>query len=127
MEPKAQNGISQTVVFLLIFTPLLIATGQVLFKIVSGRIDAESGIMSGLIHVLFDPFFIASLVIYGGGTLVWIFVLREVPLAVAYSFMALTFIFVPVLARIFLLESLPPKYFVGTALIMLGLVVQRLG
>lgn len=127
MENKSTAGIAPIVIGLLIFTPLLIAVGQVMFKLVSRQMSFASGFLNGLFQLAFEPLFIASIALYGFGTLLWIFVLREVPLAVAYSFMALTFVMVPVLAKLFLHETLPPKYILGTVMIISGLMIQRLG
>ena len=67
-----------------------------------------------------------SLVVYACGTVVWIFVLKSVPLTLAYSFMALTFCFVPILAMLFLGETLSLRFAAGMALIMAGMLVVNL-
>jgi undecaprenyl phosphate-alpha-L-ara4N flippase subunit ArnE len=104
----------------LLGTPLLIASGQVLFKLTSattGGLDAR-----GLAGLIFNPIFLAALVLYGIGTVIWIFVLKQVPLTIAYSFMGLTFCFVPLLALYFLGEPLTLRYLFGVALIVGGMV-----
>lgn len=105
----------------LLLTPVLISAGQVLFKLTSRR--AGSADVSGLLGVLFDPYLIAALAIYGFGTLVWVYVLKFVPLVTAYPFMALTFCLVPLLAFGLLGESLSLRYGVGVGLIIAGLLV----
>ncbi|MBD9374366.1 transporter [Rhizobium sp. ARZ01] len=107
--------------FGLLGTPLLIAAGQVLFKLTSAT-TGEFG-PRGLVHLLFNPLMIGALAIYGIGTVIWIFVLKSVPLTIGYSFMALTFCFIPLLASIFLGETLTLRYFVGAFLIIGGMVV----
>ena len=104
----------------LIGTPLLIAAGQVLFKLASsttGGLDAK-----GLTGLFLNPIFLAALALYGFGTVVWIFVLKQVPLTAAYSFMGLTFLFVPLLALAFLGETLSLRYLLGAVLIIAGLI-----
>ena len=64
-----------------------------------------------------------ALAIYGAGTIIWIFVLKAVPLTIGYSFMALTFCFVPLLASVFLGEALTLRYALGAALIIGGMFV----
>lgn len=105
----------------LVLTPLLISAGQVLFKLTSARAGALSA--AGLLGMLLDPYLIAAFAIYGFGTVVWVFVLKTVPLTVAYPFMALTFCAVPLLAWSMLGEPLGLRYILGTVLIMAGLVV----
>lgn len=104
----------------LLGTPFLIAAGQVLFKLTSATTGGLNA--SGLTGLLFNPLFIAALALYGFGTVVWIFVLKQVPLTIAYSFMGLTFCFVPLLAQLFLGEALTFRYFLGVALIIGGMV-----
>jgi undecaprenyl phosphate-alpha-L-ara4N flippase subunit ArnE len=104
----------------LLGTPFLIAAGQVLFKLTSastGGLDAK-----GLTGLALNPLFLAALALYGFGTVVWIFVLKQVPLTIAYSFMGLTFCFVPLMAQLFLGEALTLRYFLGVALIIGGMV-----
>ncbi|MHB0951007.1 MAG: EamA family transporter [Allorhizobium sp.] len=104
----------------LIGTPLMIATGQVLFKMTSSTAGEFSA--RGLAGLMLNPILIAALAIYGIGTLIWIYVLKSVPLTIAYSFMGLTFFFVPLLAQIFLGETLTLRYAFGAALIIAGLI-----
>lgn len=104
----------------LLGTPLLIAAGQVLFKLTSasaGNLD-----LRGVTQLLLNPLLIAALALYGFGTIVWIFVLKSVPLTIAYSFMGLTFVFVPLLAQVFLGETVTLRYAIGAALIVAGMV-----
>ncbi len=105
----------------LIGTPLLISSGQVLFKLVSARMSAvDTGALRSLV---IDPYFIGAMIIYAIATVSWIFVLRSVPLAAAYSFTALGFLFVPILSTVIFGEALTLRYFLGAALIMVGLTV----
>ena len=104
----------------LIGTPFLIAAGQVMFKLVSASTGGLD--MKGLLGLALNPIFLAALALYGFGTVVWIFVLKQVPLTIAYSFMGLTFCFVPLLAQLFLGEALTLRYFLGVLLIVCGMV-----
>lgn len=108
---------------LLVLTPVMIAIGQVLFKVTSERLLAGGD--APFYSIVFQPTFILALTIYGSATLIWIFVLKSVPLGYAYSFMALTFVIVPVLAAWLLGETLTIKYALGTALIMTGMIVAH--
>ena len=105
----------------LVLTPLLISAGQILFKLTSGRAGEANA--AGLLAVLLDPYLLCAFAIYGIGTVVWVYVLKSVPLIVAYPFMALTFCAVPLLAWLFLGEALSLRYAVGAGLIIAGLLV----
>ncbi|WP_439625781.1 transporter [Shinella sp.] len=115
------GGYSPTIWAGLLGTPLLIAAGQVLFKLTSGT-TGEFGV-KGLVALAFNPLLLLALAIYGAGTIVWIFVLKAVPLTIGYSFMALTFCFVPLLASLFLGEALTLRYALGAILIVGGMLV----
>ncbi|WP_371396803.1 transporter [Fretibacter rubidus] len=123
MKSVSFTGLSPAVAALLIATPIMIAGGQVLFKMTSERLLARGD--AAFASVMFDPVFIAALALYGGATLLWIFVLKSVPLSFAYSFMALTFVIVPLLAAVFLKETIGLRYMIGSALIMAGLIVVQ--
>ncbi|NLS01943.1 transporter [Rhizobium sp. P32RR-XVIII] len=104
----------------LVGTPLLIASGQVLFKLTSataGELSARN-----ILALLLNPVLLAALLLYGLGTVIWIYVLKAVPLTIAYSFMGLTFCFVPLLAQVFLGEALTVRYVIGAAFIVAGML-----
>ena len=105
----------------LIGTPLMIAGGQVLFKLVSARLP--SGGVRNLGLVLLDPYFIGAMVIYLAATVSWIYVLRSVPLGIAYSFTALGFIFVPIVSMYLFGELLTVRFLLGTIMVVAGLMV----
>jgi undecaprenyl phosphate-alpha-L-ara4N flippase subunit ArnE len=115
------QGVSLPVLAGLVLTPLLISAGQILFKLTSARAGAIN--LAGLIAIIRDPYLVSALAIYGFGTIIWVYVLKAVPLTVAYPFMALTFCTVPVLAWLLLGEALTPRYALGCALIIAGLFV----
>ena len=123
MKAAALTGLPPLVIGLLFGTPFMIAAGQVMFKKTSQRLLTRSD--AGFFSIAFDPVFIAALALYGTATLLWIYVLKPVPLSYAYSFMALTFVIVPLLSLLFLGESISWRYAGGSALIMAGLVVTQ--
>lgn len=100
----------------------MIALGQVLFKMTSEKLVATN---APFYTTLYNPIFVLALAIYGLATLLWIYVLKTAPLSYAYSFMALTFVLVPLLASIWLGETITLKYALGVALIMIGLIIVQ--
>lgn len=105
---------------LLVLTPFLIGIGQVMFKMTGEKLAAYPA--PSVQSVMLSPIFLGALALYGGATLLWIYVLKTVPLSYAYSFMALTFVIVPVLAHLWFGEALNAKYFVGMGLVIAGLL-----
>ena len=59
----------------------------------------------------------AALVLYVGATILWVYVLKHVPLNVAYPFMGLAFLVVPVAAALFAGEPLAARHLLGGAVI----------
>jgi undecaprenyl phosphate-alpha-L-ara4N flippase subunit ArnE len=91
-----------------------------LLKIAAERANAAQALFApNVLTILF-----VVLVLYGGATLVWISVLRHLPLSVAYVFMSLSFAIVPMLAVIFLHEPFTLRYVVGMVLIICGILVS---
>ena len=116
------SHITALIYMLLILTPMVIALGQVLFKMVSQKLVTTQ---APFYTLLFDPLFIAAICIYGGATVLWTYVLKTVPLGKAYSFMALTFVLVPLLAVFWLGETVTVRYVLGAILIILGLIISQ--
>ena len=117
------NSLSLPTLAGLIATPALIALGQILFKLASrtaGGADA-----AGLLGLARNPYLLTALVIYGFGTILWVYTLKSVPLNAAYPFMALSFCIVPLLAFWLLDEPMSWRAAAGVALIVAGLVVGR--
>ena len=99
-----------------------ISTGQILFKLASAHFP-QVLTLSSVIGFIFNKYLFSALVIYGFATILWVYALKLVPLSVAYPFMALAFVIVPVLGMLFLDEPLNTKMVLGTALIIGGLLV----
>lgn len=108
---------------LLILTPALIAAGQLLFKLTSNRLVDNP--TAPFYAIALEPMFLLALAIYGGATLLWIYVLKSAPLSYAYSFMGLTFVLVPLLSAIWLGETFTLKQMLGAGLIIAGLLVVQ--
>ena len=64
-----------------------------------------------------------AMFIYGVATLLWISLLRYVPLNKAYVFMALSFVLVPIASYFVFREHITVGYWIGVALIVSGVIV----
>ncbi|MDF2368634.1 EamA family transporter [Sneathiella sp.] len=107
----------------LIMLPLVIAIGQVLFKLTSRDVGAAN--MASLMKLSVNGYFILALVLYGTATVAWVYVLRHFPLNKAYLFMGLTFVFVPLLSYLFLKEPVNIRYLAGAAFIIFGIWLAK--
>jgi len=104
--------------FIFIFlTVVALSLGQILFKLAAQNIELS---ISGIIDSLLSAKLFSALCVYGLATLMWLLVLRAMPLRVAYPFAALAFIVVPVLSHLLLGERLGWNTFAGAALIGAG-------
>lgn len=101
---------------------LLIAGGQLLFKVAAGQWRADAFGWDS-VRSFFSMRMVAALVIYAAATVLWVYVLRTVPLSAAYPFFSLAFLIVPVLAYVLLGEPLRIQTLLGGLLIVAGIVV----
>lgn len=100
-----------------------LAAGQLLFKQAAAALPAEPVLGDWLTN----PWLYAALGLYGAMTILWIWILRHAPLSIAYPFMALAFIIVPLLARLVFGEPLSWQTLAGGALILAGVTLAAGG
>ena len=100
-----------------------ISLGQLLFKKAAQSIVDATNWQQWV----FNGWLIAALALYGITTLVWIWVLRHAPLHIAYPFMGLAFLIVPVLGWMMLGEALTWQTLAGGALILAGVTLASVG
>ncbi len=108
---------------LLALNVLALSIGQVLFKLAARGLDGTEPLLQ---QVIFNKYLVAALVVYGLATGLWVALLRQVPLHVAYPFVALAFFFVPVMAHWVLDEPLRWQTLAGAAVIFVGVWVSGL-
>ena len=109
--------------FLITITVLSMSVGQVLFKVASSKLALNH---SGFIRSLLNPTVITALVVYAIATIMWLLVLKQTPLQIAYPFAALAFVFVPFLAYYLLHEPMPWSTLAGALVICLGFSISSL-
>ncbi len=102
---------------------LMLATGQVLFKMAALASTRPGGAGFSLPVLLLVPSFWIALLLYGMATLLWIYLLQSIPLSRAYPFAALGFLFVPLMAVMIFGEKLSASYGAGVVLIVAGILV----
>jgi drug/metabolite transporter (DMT)-like permease len=96
-----------------------IACGQVLFKLTARSLQSGASLLTAAL----SPYLLCGIALYGAMTLTWIWLLTKLELSRAYPFMALSFVFVPLLSVLILGEHISPKYWLGIALIICGLLL----
>ncbi|KAF1724632.1 hypothetical protein CSC76_13465 [Pseudoxanthomonas mexicana] len=106
---------------LLAATLLLLSLGQILFKL------ASRGVSFGDPRSLLSPSLLSGLFVYGLATIMWILVLKRLPLSLAFPFYGLTFLLVPLLAHFLIGERIGYQTFLGGGIIMFGVFVTSWG
>jgi multidrug transporter EmrE-like cation transporter len=103
----------------------LVAGGQIMFKLVANRATNFPGL--SLLEQWLTWQFIVALAIYGVATVMWVWVLRFIPLNVAYPVYALAFLIVPIASYFLLTEPIGLKHLIGGSLIVAGVFVMARG
>lgn len=101
---------------------VLLASGQILFKVASTTSPALTS-PADVLFLFKNIWFWLALVLYGTATLLWIVILQQIHLSMAYPFVALGFIIVPLASWALFKEPLNISYVAGVALIIAGLGV----
>ena len=101
---------------------LLLAVGQLLFKSAAGqwRVDGWTWATA---RGFLSATMIVALVIYAIATVLWVYVLRDAPLVLAYPLFSLAFVVTPLLAHFILGEPLETRMVFGSIVIVVGVIV----
>jgi len=110
----------------LLAVALLLALGQLLFKLAAERLVLDRGIGALSVSFLSIPMLVAMLV-YGATTVLWVYLLHGLPLSRAYPFIALAFAFVPAMSWFAFRDPLDLRYLAGLAIMLVGLYLVSTG
>lgn len=108
-------------VLLLAGTIVVISAGQILFKLAATGVSLGEPKSFVSVHVLI------ALAVYGVATFMWLLVLARLPLSIAFPFYGITFLLVPVLASIYLGETLRVQTVLGGVFILVGIWISVRG
>lgn len=116
--------------FALVFVSVsLSAIAQTAFKMGVARVQLapDATLWMKALSMVFSPMVLLGLTLYGFGTVLWLFALRQLDLSLAYPFVAMSFVMVAGSGMLFLGEPVQPTRLVGLGLIVLGLLVMARG
>jgi|SRR6266850_2659727 len=102
---------------------LAISIGQILFKLTASSSEPAGSAFGFALNAMRNPYLLCGLALYGVATIAWVWLLRSIPLNVAYPFMSLAFILVPVLSYLVFKEPLKLTHVIGGGFIMLGVTI----
>ena len=88
---------ANALILTILFTVML-AAGQLLFKMAAEQIKFAGRVPKLICNAMSNPYLLTGLAIYASATALWIWVLREAPLSIAYPITALAFVIVPLLS-----------------------------
>ncbi|HEY0042969.1 MAG TPA: hypothetical protein VGB62_00335 [Allosphingosinicella sp.] len=110
---------SSKLVTLCIIFALSLSGGQILFKYAATSWVANEKRGSSIFAIL-SPALILAFAVYGCTALLWIYILRNVPLSKAYVFSIAGSALVPLAAWALFREPVTPQYWVGFAFLLVG-------
>ena len=105
-------------------TAVSLSAGQLMFKLAADDMKARAA--TSWLSAALSGWLIAALLLYAVSTILWVWVLSQMPLSRAYPFVLAGAALVPLMAHLFLREPLSPAYIVGFALVAAGLAVIQL-
>jgi len=100
--------------------------GQVFFKIAAERLVIGRGVTAFAGSLVGWPM-ATVLLLYGGATVLWVYLLHGLPLSRAYPFIALVFAFVPLMSWLVFRDALDLRYGLGLVLMLAGLYLIAAG
>ena len=112
--------------WLILFSVTTGVAGQTVMKMgVSGpgAAEASTNIVSLVLLILRSPLVLLGLFLYGMGALAWISVLSRLDLSLAYPFLALNFVLITLISRVFLGETVPTLRWLGILVIVGGILL----
>ena len=104
---------------------LLLSGGQMLFKQAALSLPAIDKV-GALVALARSPWIWAAGTLYTVAVVLWVVILQKLPLSIAYPFVALSFVVVPLAAALFFHESLTMKTLLGAVLILAGIYVSTM-
>lgn len=99
---------------------IFMATGQMFFKMAAQNAPPMNN-LSAIFSLALNPWFVGALALYGVSTILWVSVLQQVNLSVAYPFVALGFIIIPLASFFLFKEPLNWQYGAGVILLLVAL------
>lgn len=109
----------------LIAYPFGLALGQVMFKLAAVELRQPEGasLLRLAATVALNPWFITAALLYAGLSIIWVWILSDMALSTAYPFVALAFVFTPLLGHWVFSEALGRNQVMGLALLVAGLLL----
>lgn len=109
-------------IVLAVITAFSMAGGQLLFKLGAAKWSGVN-LAGWVVSFLSNPHLMIAVFLYAATIIAWIYVLKSLPLSVAYPITALAYIIVPVMSHLFLGEKVSTGTLLGSVIIIFGVIV----
>ncbi|WP_138753779.1 EamA family transporter [Paenibacillus sinopodophylli] len=100
---------------------LLLVSGQLLWKTGMNKLDTAKG--DSWVSLLWSPHIWSGLVLYGIATVMWLYVLKKLPLSLAYPLQSMAYVIALIAAVFIFHETVPLQRWIGVAIILVGVIV----
>ena len=100
-----------------------LSIGQVLFKFAADQ-TSSNGEPYSIIELIFSLPMIAACTLYGLTTILYVYLLQQIPLSRAYLFSIAGAAIVPFLAILIFKEDFSIKYLLGVMLVLSGIAIS---
>ncbi len=104
---------------LLLLAMIISLSGELLFKHGIMQTELKMTFMS-ILKTVFTPFIFFGFALFGGGAILWLFVLQKFPLSVAYPTLALNYVWLLILSYYLFGEQITLNKTIGILLIIAG-------
>ncbi|SFU93826.1 EamA family transporter [Alicyclobacillus macrosporangiidus] len=98
----------------------LLVTGQAMWKIGIASLSLHG--IGDLLRALFSPWILGGVLLYGVATLVWIYLLKQLPLSLLYPMQSLAYVAAVLVALVFFHETVPVTRWIGLGIILIGVL-----
>ncbi len=95
-----------------------LAVGQILFKLGANSLEQTGDFFT---FKTATPL-LSAMILYAAISIAWVWVLQKEEIGRVYPLMALAFILVPIASYFVFGERFQPQYFIGVALIIIGII-----
>lgn len=119
-------------IVLIIVSVVLGLAGQLCLKIGMnqlGELNLSSlrSIVQTFVQVFTTPLVLLGLAFYGVSSIFWLVVLSRVDLSYAYPLLAMMYVLIPLASKYILHETVPPRRWLGIAVVVVGVLLVSSG
>lgn len=101
---------------------IMLSFGQLTLKLALDKMSPFSWTLKFWGDLLTNWWFVACGILFGGASLLWMYILKHFPLNMAYPMASMSYVFALIFAIVFLHETVAWNRWLGVALIMVGCV-----